>query len=96
MQVCFTWIWDELLTKYVDAMVEYKTFSELRAMRVALEEATSTSRKMDINTGSRGPFVPEIKPVQKIRDKSPPTFGTGSLQTGIKGASTLAPRRVQG
>jgi hypothetical protein len=24
---------------------------------------TSTSRKMDINTGSRGPFVPEIKPV---------------------------------
>jgi hypothetical protein len=33
---------------------------------------TYTSRKMDINTGSRGPFVPEIKPVQKIRDKSPP------------------------
>jgi hypothetical protein len=31
-----------------------------------------TSQKMDINTGSRGPFVPEIKPVQKIRDKSPP------------------------
>jgi hypothetical protein len=27
---------------------------------------------MDINTGSRGPFVPEIKPVQKIRDKPPP------------------------
>jgi hypothetical protein len=51
---------------------------------------------MDINTGSRGPFVPEIKPVQKIRDKSPPIFGTGSLQTGIKGASTLALRRVQG
>jgi hypothetical protein len=51
-----------------------------------------TSRKMDINTGSRGPFVPEIKPVQKIRDKSPPSlFGTSSLQTGIKGASTLAP-----
>jgi hypothetical protein len=31
-----------------------------------------TNRKMDINTGSRGPFVPKIKPVQKIRDKSPP------------------------
>jgi hypothetical protein len=46
---------------------------------------------MDINTGSRGAFVPEIKPVQKIRDKSPPLFGTGSLQTGIKGGSTLAP-----
>jgi hypothetical protein len=58
--------------------------------------ATRTSQKMDINTGSRGPFVPEIIPVQKIRDKSPPPFGTGSLQTGIKGASTLAPRRVQG
>jgi hypothetical protein len=51
---------------------------------------------MDINTGFRGPFVPEIKPVQKIRDKSHPLFGTGSLQTGIKGASTLAPRREQG
>jgi hypothetical protein len=32
---------------------------------------TYTSQKMDINTGSRGPFVPEIIPVQKIRDKSP-------------------------
>jgi hypothetical protein len=29
---------------------------------------------MDINTGSRGAFVPEIKPVQKIRDKSPPSL----------------------
>jgi hypothetical protein len=48
---------------------------------------------MDINTGSRGPFVPEIKPVQKIRDKSPPIFGTGSLQTGIKGASPRKKKR---
>jgi hypothetical protein len=54
-----------------------------------------TSRKRGNNTGSIGAFVPEIKPVQKIRDKSPPLFGTGSLRTGIKGASTLAPRRVQ-
>jgi hypothetical protein len=57
----------------------------------AMKQHGDTSRKMDINTGSRGPFVPEIKPVQKIRDKSPPLFGTGSLQNGIKGASTLAP-----
>jgi hypothetical protein len=27
----------------------------------------ATSPKMDINTGSRGAFVPEIKPIQKIR-----------------------------
>jgi hypothetical protein len=47
MQICFTWIWDELLTKYVDAMVEHKTFSELRALRVALEEATREVRAKD-------------------------------------------------
>jgi hypothetical protein len=55
----------------------------------------ATSGKRGFSTGSRGPFVPENKPVQKIRDKRSPVFGTGSLQTGIKGASTLAPRGVQ-
>ena len=60
-----------------------------------METANLTSRKRGNNTGSIGAFVPEIKPVQKIRDKSPPLFGTGSLQTGIKGASTWAPRGVQ-
>jgi hypothetical protein len=33
---------------------------------------TATSRKRAFSTGSRGAFVPDIKPVQKIRDKSPP------------------------
>jgi chitinase len=32
----------------------------------------TTSTKRGNNTGSRGAFVPDIKPVQKIRDKSPP------------------------
>jgi hypothetical protein len=53
---------------------------------------TCTSGKRGISTGSRGPFVPENKPVQKIRDKRPPLFCTGFLQTGIKGP----PRRLPG
>jgi hypothetical protein len=32
---------------------------------------------------------------KRFGTKGPPLFGTGSLQTGIKGASTLAPRGVQ-
>jgi hypothetical protein len=50
------------------------------ARLLSINESMGTSRKMDINTSSRGPFVPEIIPVQKIRDKIPPSpFGTGSL-----------------
>jgi hypothetical protein len=44
MQACYTWIWDDLLTKYVNAMVEHKTFAEIRALREALEEATREIR----------------------------------------------------
>jgi hypothetical protein len=32
---------------------------------------------------------------KRFGTKAPPLFGTGSLQTGIKGASTWAPRGVQ-
>jgi hypothetical protein len=44
LQICYTWIWDELLTKYVDAMVEHKTFDEMRALHEVLEEATKEVR----------------------------------------------------
>jgi hypothetical protein len=44
-----------------------------------------TSPKMDINTGSRGAFVPEIKPVQKIRDKSPPSLVPVPYKPVLKG-----------
>jgi hypothetical protein len=44
MQTCYTWIWDDLLTKYVNAMVEHKTFAEIRVLREALEEATREIR----------------------------------------------------
>jgi predicted phage gp36 major capsid-like protein len=47
MQICYTWIWDDLLTKYVNAMVEHKTFAEMRVMREALEEATREIRAKD-------------------------------------------------
>jgi hypothetical protein len=60
--------------------------------RVSHAATTYTGRKRGNNTGSRGPFVPEIEPVLKIRDKRPPLFSTGFLQTGIKGP----PRRLPG
>jgi hypothetical protein len=40
MQRCYTWIWDDLLTKFVNAMVEHKSVAEIRVLREALEEAT--------------------------------------------------------
>jgi hypothetical protein len=40
---------------------------------------------MDINTGSRGAFVPEIKPVQKIRNKSPPSLVPVPYKPVLKG-----------
>jgi hypothetical protein len=46
LQACYTWIWDDLLTKYVNAMVERKTFAEIRALRESLEEATREVRAM--------------------------------------------------
>jgi hypothetical protein len=52
---------------------------------------TSTSRKMDINTGSRGPFVPEIKPVQKIWDKSPPSLVPVPYKPVLKGPPRWLP-----
>jgi hypothetical protein len=67
-------------------------FSSHRSVKMySVKDVTATGRKKGFSTGSIGAFVPENKPVQKIRDKRPPLFGTGSLQTGIKGASTLAP-----
>jgi hypothetical protein len=50
-----------------------------------------TSRKMDINTGSRGPFVPKIKPVQKIRDKSPPPLVPVPYKPVLKGPPRWLP-----
>jgi len=37
LQYCFTWIWDEELSKYVDEMVIHKTASKIRGLREALE-----------------------------------------------------------
>jgi hypothetical protein len=51
-----------------------------------------TSRKMGINTDFRGPLIPEMRPVQKIRDKSPPPpFGT-RLEPVLKGPRRGHPR----
>jgi hypothetical protein len=47
LQICYTWIWDELLSKYVDAMVEHKTFGEICALREALEDAIRECRVKD-------------------------------------------------
>jgi hypothetical protein len=47
MKICYTWIWDDLLTKYVNAMVEDKTFAKIRVLREALEEATREIRAKD-------------------------------------------------
>jgi hypothetical protein len=40
MHICYTWIWDDFLTEYMNEMVEHKTFAKKCIMREALEEAT--------------------------------------------------------
>ena len=47
MQICFTWIWEEQLSKYVEAMVEQKTGAQIRALREALEAAINQVRVKD-------------------------------------------------
>jgi hypothetical protein len=54
--------------------MDYATVFSVSNASLLVIAAAYTSPKMDINTGSRGAFVPEIKPVQKIRDKSPPSL----------------------